>query len=385
MTAAALEPQSLDLPLVDSVAAAGPVRFHLSLNVADLARSIEFFRVFLDCEPAKRRSDYAKFELAEPPLVLSLEPFAAPPGGSLNHLGFRLPSAALLVECQRRLEMAGITTQREEGVECCYAKQTKFWVRDPDNNLWEVYTFEGDIEHRGDGHVPAAKLEASGRRQPSDGSALPESPPSGSSHSPLSHAPAPAIWNHRLGQPLPARLPILDATVDEVALQGTFNAAAAAGEATPQFLAELFRVLKVGGTVQLHVLTADRPLTGGTLDLPGPAAIVERVPVDSELIRALEDAGFTEIEFTKLGEQPCFSALGAELRETKIAARKPQAADSETKGGLPVMYKGPFREISDDSGLVFRRGVRTVVSPAVYLRLQAKSADSFWFSGFDIP
>ena len=58
-----------------------PVRFHLSLNVADLKRSVEFFRVLFGMAPAKLRPDYAKFEPDEPPLVLSLEPTPRPVGG----------------------------------------------------------------------------------------------------------------------------------------------------------------------------------------------------------------------------------------------------------------------------------------------------------------
>ena len=60
---------------------AGPVdaslrKFHASLNVSDLDRSIAFYRVLFGLEPAKVKSNYAKFELAEPPLVLSLIPGA---------------------------------------------------------------------------------------------------------------------------------------------------------------------------------------------------------------------------------------------------------------------------------------------------------------------
>ena len=131
------------------------VRFHLSLNVGDLERSVAFYRVLFDREPAKRRADYAKFELDDPPLVLSLEPSRVGGGGALNHLGFRLPDSASLVAMQSRLEQAGIRSQREEGVECCYAKQTKFWVTDPDRTLWELYVLEGDIDHRGAGRVGA--------------------------------------------------------------------------------------------------------------------------------------------------------------------------------------------------------------------------------------
>ena len=79
--------------------------------------------------------DYAKFDLAEPPLVLSLIPGRPGAGGNLNHVGLRVRNAGELVEIQARLEAAGLHTEREEGVECCYARQTKFWITDPDRAL----------------------------------------------------------------------------------------------------------------------------------------------------------------------------------------------------------------------------------------------------------
>jgi catechol 2,3-dioxygenase-like lactoylglutathione lyase family enzyme len=130
------------------------VRFHLSLNVSDLERSVAFYRTLFGREPAKWRPDYAKFEVDDPPLVLSLEPSSRGGGGALNHLGFRMPDSAALVAMQRRLEEAGIRSRREEGVECCYARQTKFWVTDPDQTLWEVYTLDEDLDHRGVGQRP---------------------------------------------------------------------------------------------------------------------------------------------------------------------------------------------------------------------------------------
>src|SRR5262245_58507687 len=127
------------LTIVEHDQSATLVRFHLSLNVDDLARSVGFFRVLFDRPPSRHEADYAKFELDEPPLVLSLEPNRVPLAGKLNHLGFRLASAEALVAMQGRLEAAGLTTTREEGVECCYSRQSKFWVNDPDGNLWEMY------------------------------------------------------------------------------------------------------------------------------------------------------------------------------------------------------------------------------------------------------
>ena len=314
---------------------ATPLRFHLSLNVADLKKSIEFFRVLLGCEPAKVRPDYAKFEPDEPPLVLSLEPTARPVGGPLNHAGFRFPDAVSLVAAQERLERAGIRTQREEGVECCYAKQTKFWVLDPDRTLWEMYILEGDIEHRGAGQ----KQEV----------VIPPSP--AVADEPL------AVWEHRMTDPLPARLPLADASVDEVRFRGTFNmpldVATQAG-----LLREAWRALKPGGRLFLHTLVGESAVTGPRL--PGPAARVEYVPQESALTEVVEAAGFRGLYQAKFDAAPCFRADGVSMRELQLEARKP-AAGAET---LTVIYRGPFREAIDDAGHVYPRGRRVTVPAA---------------------
>src|SRR5262249_26979673 len=169
-------------------------------------RSAAFYEALFGKGPAKVRADYAKFELDDPPLVLSLEPSGRGQGGALNHLGFRLPDAIALVAMQERLERAGIRSKREEGVEGCYARQTKFWVTDPDGTLWEFYTLEGDLDHRGEGQ----SLEAM----------LPEPAPA---------ATEPVVWEHRMGQPV-AAAPLADASADEVRLRGSLNVPLSAAE-----------------------------------------------------------------------------------------------------------------------------------------------------------
>ena len=157
------------------------VRFHISLNVTDLERSVRFYEILFDRPPAKQRDDYAKFETEDPPLVLSLEPNGKSGGGTLNHLGIRLGNARQLVAVQERLETRGVRSRREEGVECCYAKQTKFWVQDPDNTLWEFYTLDDDsLDRKGVGQ----SLEVM------TSSTLPEEA---------------VVWEHRLGTPIPVR------------------------------------------------------------------------------------------------------------------------------------------------------------------------------------
>ena len=280
---------------------AAPVRFHISLNVADLGNAVAFYRTLLGREPAKCRPDYAKFEMDDPPLVLSLEPNRRAIGETLNHLGFRVPDAETLVAMQQRLEVSGMRTQREEGVECCYARQTKFWVKDPDQNLWEVYILEEDIEHRGMGQVPAQAKDE-----------------------PVASA-EPVVWEHRLGQPIPRPVPMADNSVDEVRLRGTFNVPLSAEE-QQHILKENLRMLKPGGQVLLHQLVADRPLTDGPPRLPGPATWVRHVPVETEPVRLLESAGFVQLQLIKLGSASCFQQGGVEMRECQLvgASRLPQ-------------------------------------------------------------
>ncbi|HVY70871.1 MAG TPA: ArsI/CadI family heavy metal resistance metalloenzyme, partial [Verrucomicrobiae bacterium] len=171
------------------------VAFHTSLNVSDLSRSIAFYRALFGIEPAKQRSDYAKFEVTEPALVLSLIPAPVTLGGTLNHAGIRLANSEELVKVQARLEAAGIRTQREEGVECCYARQTKFWVTDPDCTLWELYVFHEDIDEHGDDHAPAVNH--------SNGFAM-DVPA------------AKVVWQHNIADPLPEQIPHPDFGAHEV-------------------------------------------------------------------------------------------------------------------------------------------------------------------------
>ena len=334
---------STTLPVLNADTANEQVLFHLSLNVDDLQRSIDFFALLFDQPPAKQARDYAKFELADPPLVLSLEPNRVPRGGKLNHLGFRLANSQVLVAMQKRLELGGVSTAREEGVECCYARQTKFWVTDPDGNLWEMYTFEADLEHRGLGQVPRLHDE----QKPAAASA----------------EPAPSIWAHRLGEDFPAHILAASDGVDEVLLQGTFNDALTSQQRRQQ-LGEVMRILRPGGRVRLHQLTAQQSVATLSTPLPGPAAAVAAVPSAEEVVDDLAAAGFIQIDFEKLGDNPCFSADGVPCRETKLVAIKPTG----TPGAATrhVLYKGPFRQVEDDRGQTFPRGCWVPVDEATW-------------------
>jgi catechol 2,3-dioxygenase-like lactoylglutathione lyase family enzyme len=324
---------------MSAIASPADVRFHVGLNVADLDQSVRFYQKLLGVEPAKQLPEYAKFELDRPSLVLALYPSPQGPGGPLNHVGLRLPNSAALVEVQRRLEEAGIATQRQEGVECCYARQTKFWVTDPDRTLWEIYTLHEDIDHSGfDDPPPPAEPDAV------------------------------AIWEHRLTDPVPMRIPHCDGRLDAVRLEGTFNARLDAG-ALAALLTEARRVLKPGGKVEVHGLVSDRPFPGVPA-LPGLASMVQRIPLETEPLEALQRAGFTGLYYDRLGDIHCFRAGGVELREMRLSGRKPSTGTD----ACDVLYKGPFEEITDDDGTVFRRGQRVSVTAEQAARLRQRAA-----------
>jgi catechol 2,3-dioxygenase-like lactoylglutathione lyase family enzyme len=115
-------------------------RMHISMFVNDLEESVKFYEVFFGQPPTKHLADYAKFEVAEPPLVISFNPDRKPaPGGAVNHLGVQVKSTDIVMAMQERFARAGFLTDEEVATPCCYAVQTKVWVGDPDGNRWEVY------------------------------------------------------------------------------------------------------------------------------------------------------------------------------------------------------------------------------------------------------
>ncbi len=331
------------------------VRFHLSLNVRDLTRSIDFYRVLFGTDPAKCRPDYAKFELDDPPLVMSLEPSHRNVGGPLNHVGFRLPDSETLVAMQSRLERAGIRSQREEGVECCYARQTKFWVTDPDKTLWEIYTLDEDIDFRGVGQTIEAMIPEPEDR-PRFGAVV---------------DPVPVVYEHLCDGAVPGRLPFADDSVDEVRLRGTLNMPLDA-ETKTRLLREARRVLRPGGRLFAHTLVGERAVTDPGLS--GPAAFIRFVPPEADPVHLLEAAGFQGVRLVKFDEKPCFEAEGVPMREQQLEGFEP-AVGSRT---VQVIYKGPFRQLIADDGTVFPRGERVPVDSA----LAAKCRDAEWGGQF---
>jgi catechol 2,3-dioxygenase-like lactoylglutathione lyase family enzyme len=310
-------------------------KFHVSLNVADVARSVAFYRTLLERKPAKQTAHYAKFELEEPPLVLSLISGRAAAGGNLNHIGIRLSNSEALIQMQVRLETAGIVTKREEGVECCHSSQTKFWVTDPDRILWELYILHEDMDEEECG---APSIHST------------ETPPVDAKR---------IVWRHQIPESFPARIPHEDNSVHEVVLEGTANMKSEFS-GMDIVLTEAFRALRPGGEVSLHGLAGDKPLQAARPNLPGPAAVVEYVPVESEPMKAMLRAGFVQLRFEKLSPAPNFIIDDVRMREFFLTGRKP--GHRPGRATHQAIYLGPLAQVTDDFGNVFPRGARVSIN-----------------------
>ena len=115
------------------------LKAHLALNVRNVSNSIDFYRKMLGIEPAKVRTGYAKFDVQNPPLNLTLNENVFNERGALSHLGIQVTSTADVLSMREKWQSVGLTTRAEMQTECCYARQDKAWVQDPDGNEWEVF------------------------------------------------------------------------------------------------------------------------------------------------------------------------------------------------------------------------------------------------------
>jgi catechol 2,3-dioxygenase-like lactoylglutathione lyase family enzyme len=115
------------------------LKAHLALNVRNVEQSIEFYKKLLGIEPSKVRPGYAKFDVHNPPLNLTLNEGLVRERGALSHLGIQVASTDDVLQMRQQWADAGLITRDEMQTNCCYATQDKTWVQDPDGNEWEAF------------------------------------------------------------------------------------------------------------------------------------------------------------------------------------------------------------------------------------------------------
>ena len=127
-------------------------RFHVNVSVADLGKSIEFYKTLFGEDPVIVKDDYAKWMLDDPRINFAINESTLARG--VNHVGLQVDSAEELGEIQARLRAAQEKTFDQENAQCCYARSTKTWVRDPDSVSWETFVTHGQTTQYGNDLAP---------------------------------------------------------------------------------------------------------------------------------------------------------------------------------------------------------------------------------------
>jgi hypothetical protein len=81
-----------------------------------------------------------------PPLKLVLNSPGNGPGTTINHPGVEVETPEQVEQARQRLENAGLSPVPEDEARCCYARQAKVWVHDPDGADWEYYTILAGLD-----------------------------------------------------------------------------------------------------------------------------------------------------------------------------------------------------------------------------------------------
>jgi len=137
-----------------------------------------------------------------------------------------------------------------------------------------------------------------------------------------------------------------------------------------QLFAEMFRVLKVGGRVAVSDIVSDEDSPEALKnDARLWSGCISGALTETDFGVALEEAGFHGITIDKLEMEPWQIVEGIEYRSATYLAYKGKQGECLEKNQA-LIYKGPWRNVQDDDGHVFRRGERSAVCEKTFNLLQ---------------
>lgn len=124
----------LNPPIDSAVDFPTSTRFHMAVNVRDVEPLLPFYQTLFGKEPTVVRDGYAKFELVEPPLNISLNRVVHNAKGH-GRFGIQLKSKAQLDTYVQRLRGA----VQQLGDEPRADGATEYVVLDPEANRWKLF------------------------------------------------------------------------------------------------------------------------------------------------------------------------------------------------------------------------------------------------------
>lgn len=168
---------------------------------------------------------------------------------------------------------------------------------------------------------------------------------------------------------------VADASVDLVLSNCVLNLVDARDKA--RMFAEIARVLKPGGRCAISDIVCDEDVPQDLIDDPELwSGCISGALREDRFLEAFSEAGLHGVEVVEYQQQPWAVVRGIEFRSmTVVAWRDQDGPHLDHKEA--VLYRGPWKEVTDDHGRTLVRGRRTAVSRRSFERLtRAPYADS---------
>lgn len=141
---------------------------------------------------------------------------------------------------------------------------------------------------------------------------------------------------------------------------------------------EIFRVLKRGGRAAISDIVSDEDVPLSLKNDPELwSGCISGAFTESGFLKAFEDAGFHGMEIVKRDEKPWQTVNGIEFRSVTLLAHKGKQGECLERNQA-VIYRGPWRTVTDDDGHTLYRGQRMAVCDktyTLYTALQGPYAD----------
>ncbi len=133
---------------------------------------------------------------------------------------------------------------------------------------------------------------------------------------------------------------------------------------------EMYRVLKVGGRIAISDIVSDETSPEHLKkDEKLWSGCISGAFQEHEFGELLEEVGFYGVTIDKLDDDPWQVVEGIEYRSMTILAWKDNEEGALDKNQA-VIYKGPWKEVTDEKGRKFPRGKRIAVSDKTFALMQ---------------
>jgi ubiquinone/menaquinone biosynthesis C-methylase UbiE len=151
-----------------------------------------------------------------------------------------------------------------------------------------------------------------------------------------------------------------------------------------QLFEEIFRVLKRGGRAVVSDIVCDEDPTPTILADPAMwSGCIAGAFREDRFLQIFEAAGFHGIEILSRQAEPWRVLDGVEFRSMTVRAFKGKQGPC-LEGRQAVVYKGPWKSVTDDDGHTYQRGKRIAVCDKTY-RLLTGAASPYAAQVVGIP